>query len=275
MSEDSGVLRRERVLHQLGRASAGRDDGDGLLAAARERVREEIRQLGDRATDEALKRFLARLAERAFDPGLKVSALVRRHLKSRAAPRRELAELTGLSPAAWLVELKLRQALRLVCETELEMWRIAEFTGLNHTYFSARFGARFGRSARQVRKAHRAAAPRRPMPRTAGCAADGPLLELLPAPPAVARQAAEVVWRAWRDLPVAEQRALVAASRFHTREFVDLLGEEYLVASRADRQRGVEIAELDPLHLPRGPGAYRREAGPPPSSRGGVRCRSG
>lgn len=55
---------------------------------------------------------------------------------------------------------------------------------------------------------------------------------------------AEAVWARLRQLPYDEQRTLVRAIRFNTQEFVDLLGKQYLIASRRNRQCGVEIAEL-------------------------------
>jgi tetratricopeptide (TPR) repeat protein len=58
-----------------------------------------------------------------------------------------------------------------------------------------------------------------------------------------------VLSRSLANQPYEEQRARLRTCRFHTREFIDLLGEQYLIASRANRQRGVEVAELAVLSV--------------------------
>ncbi len=55
---------------------------------------------------------------------------------------------------------------------------------------------------------------------------------------------AQELWTELQLLPYEEQRALVRAIRFHSRDFIDILGKQYLIASRTNRRRGVEAAEL-------------------------------
>ncbi len=254
------------LVEQLLQATRTHDLGEGILEEARERVRERLRRLRERVVDEKLAELLAQLEGNLFKPDFSVSAL-KRTAKVTKKTLREFSRVTGLSPAAFVDELKTEEAFRLVLETDLKIWQIAEFAGLSHAYFTTKFRRRFSGKPSGVRKERRRQVSRVPgelgatVPEGGREASAGPgspaaveapqapLIELLPAPAEAARRAAAAVWRSLAAVPYEVQRARLRTYRFHTREFIDLLGKEYLIASRANRQRGVEVAELAVLSV--------------------------
>ncbi len=254
------------LVEQLLRATRTHDLGEGILEEARERVRERLRRLRERVADEKLAEILAQLEGNLFKPDFSVSAL-KRTVKVTKKTLREFSRVTGLSPAAFVDELKTEEAFRLVLETDLKIWQIAEFAGLSHAYFTTKFRQRFAGKPSGVRKERRrqvsrvpgepgATVPERGREASAGPASpaaveapQAPLIELLPAPAEAARRAAAAVWRSLAAVPYEVQRTRLRSYRFHTREFIDLLGKEYLIASRANRRRGVEVAELAVLSV--------------------------
>lgn len=211
------------------------------LEVARQRVRRWVLEDSRSVTNPSLTRFLEKLANKAFDDGHNVTK-IKKALKTGDKALAEFSRLYGFSPAAYLNDLKMSEALRLVRETRLKIWQIAEFAGVNHAHFTTRFNEMFGEKPTVVRRQAKLAtgAGRATSPG----ASQIPIIELLPAPEKTALSAAEAVWQALEVLPSEEQRVAMRSIQLHTRELVDLLGQRYVIVSRSNRQRGIVVAEL-------------------------------
>jgi len=273
------------------------------LQVAAEEVLARIRRDRDRV-DQRLRPLLEHIESHLFDPGLDVNQLKRRcGVRDNSVPIQFHAQL-GLPPHAYMEECRLKTGCRLLEDTDLKVWQIADLLGYSSIQvFSRAFSRWSGMRPTVYRKRHRrkaagvardsglgassgqleieslrraltgeleaaeaqllikrlvslypgsaeklAAAAAAPGPRAAAVRqkkpAGGESLSLLGRED-VERVRAEAVWSLIKDLPFAEQRRAVAEKlRFSTPALFELLGEHCLIAGRADRRRGIELAEL-------------------------------
>ncbi len=139
---------------------------------------------------------------------------------------------------------RLETAIHLLVATEIPVAYIGGLVGFQaQNRLCSAMKRRYGVRPTDIRKRRLPCAPE-PVP-----------LECTEAHPKQAQPyegASSISQEIWGDLqrvPYDEQRALVRAVRFHTRELIDLLGGQYLNASRSNRRWGVKVAELAVLSV--------------------------
>ncbi len=83
-------------------------------------------------------------------------AIAQAHGMSESTFRRRWAEVASVSPGRYLLELRMREACRLLVETKQPIRAVAKAVGFeNELYFSRRFHAEQGYAPRDYRKAFR------------------------------------------------------------------------------------------------------------------------
>jgi len=131
------------VLANIAGMLATQLDDEHATAAERERIREllEIVQrmasTADQPSPEPLDRALALMLARAAE-GWTVSALARAAGLSRAAFARQFQRRFGVSPMRYLADLRMREAARLLSETDATLALIAAEVGYESEFAFSR-----------------------------------------------------------------------------------------------------------------------------------------
>ena len=205
---------------------------------AKARVRRQIREERRTIDDKRLTAFLTELESRIFDEDFKISTLKKEGGFKRVLTR-SFKEHFGVTPKAYVNELKMIEADKLVRETKVRLAEVAHFVGMKHSPFTQKFKDRFGDLPSDLRNS----LPATDLPDSYGnekvavryCAGSLEMNCLN----------AEIEWLGLIQLTTPEERRqYIRGARFESRSFIDLLGEKYLEESRKCRGQGVEIAEL-------------------------------
>ncbi len=174
----------------------------------------------------------ATLLESAKIRGDRTTAMIRFH------------SLTAQGVWEYVESRRLETAIHLLVESDIPAGYIAELVGFSSPdKLCNAMKRRYGVRPSEIRRPEELPCQQDPVPlgHTVGN----------PGSPANTHAAvSNIVQEIWADLqclPYVDQRGIVQAVRFHTREFIDFLGNRYVIASRAKRRRGVEVAELAAL----------------------------
>lgn len=170
--EAAGLIDRERPvwpMHDLPRVRMLITEFAGLAASARpERVADHVDHLAERIVMETLlapatvsdgdagaepvQKIIA-LLHRDLAKPVNFDELATRHGLARATFRRRWAEVVPQPPARYLLELRMREACRLLAETTRPVRRIAREVGFDdELYFSRRFHLEQGLPPREYRR---------------------------------------------------------------------------------------------------------------------------
>lgn len=106
------------------------------------------------AEEAAMSRVLAEVRKR-FSEEIDFEALAERHGMSESTFRRRWGEVVPQPPARYLQELRIREACRMLVETQRPIHEIAGAVGFDdELYFSRRFRQEMGVAPREYRKTH-------------------------------------------------------------------------------------------------------------------------
>jgi len=131
------------------------DEADRLAEALL--VRSALVRQTARRDDPASRIATARtMLESHFLEHHDLDAFCRSHGMSQAAFRRHWLSAVGMPPARYLASLRMREACRLLANTDMRIGAIARLLGFDDPlYFSRRFRSAHGMTARAYRRAHR------------------------------------------------------------------------------------------------------------------------
>jgi AraC-like DNA-binding protein len=122
------------------------------LAAATLRSSRDVRPVPVTARDERVAAETARLLEASFDRGHTLAALARRAGMSRFHFLRVFRHATGATPHQFLLQLRLREAARMLRRTDAPVTDVAYGVGFQDlSNFVRSFGAAFGASPSRYR----------------------------------------------------------------------------------------------------------------------------
>lgn len=207
-----------------------------------------------------IRPLLAHIAGHLFVPGLNVASLKRAcGVRDNSISNRFHQEI-GTPPASYITDRRLETASRLLRETGVEVWRMADllgysslqvfsraftrWAGIRPTAYRRRAVRRDERpetvSARPMTPARSSTVPSRPPA--------APLAASLE-PEAITEIRATAVWEAVRDKPAEDQRRIVSQAR--SPSLFELLHRKSREEGRSDRKRGVALSELAVEAVPR------------------------
>ncbi len=232
-----------------------------LVAAAadvRRRIRVDRGRVGPK-----LAPLLAHIEANLFDPALtvgrmKVACGVRDNSISS-----EFHAAIGRPPSAYIASCRMETAIRLLRDTNLEVWKLSDLLGYSSLQVFSRAFVRWGgmRPSAYRRKARRGMHDlpvALPLPRYENKAVTTPRKSRPPAVPVRGLLAteeletlrAQAVWDGVCRLPVPQQAEVLRTAARPTATLFEVVHQAARHAGREDRQEGVRIAELALETLP-------------------------